>query len=1080
MHPKLFRLPVLASSLFFVLPLIAQQRIQPVINFSTERVNQYSDKVGYTSVIDSVVYFTFAPDNPHSVTGSNGTASGTRRLSTHTAPGGDIRHAFAHGNDYYYFAHHFRDPTQLRRTNYQTGADEQLARFPEFTHNTDYTSYPLNAGRTLLAASTSDSLHFYLFGPDRGFQRLLTRAHGRDGESGSFAGLFSYANDRILLHFKSWRTGSQLMGLDLADPGLDTLLQFPIEAGFTDIDYLDGRFYFSGSFGGELKILVYTQEGQPVDTLNFGDDDYPRFIGPPLSDGRDIFLSIDRRGTRKIYRYLPGTGAREVDTEALGQVTHLTLAPGPLGKRTPYLLVRRGSDTLSVHLLGPTGASAAVVTVVGEYVIYPSIIGNTTQGLLLDIPVSNVHARMYFTDGTSANSGYVRDKNDGPKLTRSGPVTFTGDAVYFPAQQPEEGIELYRMDATGEKLTSLTNIHAGTTNSQAIFALQPFRGGLLFRAAAAGDNAEWWIVGPHDARAKKLVELDNDGENSGVRPLGPGPEGDLLFTISSLPYSGGLFRTAGDRQSTQMIREGVLATSPREPVHFGNLVLFNGVLNHDGIYQRGLFRTDGTTAGTYLLLEGEVYGTVVSGNRVFLARDEEIYVSDGTATGTELVFNLVPGVNSATPTELVPFRGGILFEGIDHERGYGVWFSDGTPEGTRLVSEFRRTDSYLAAFASSGEQAYFMEAHLFRNSIWRTDGTTEGTVRIKTFDGRADFGHNLNAVVFNGRCYFTAETENKGRQIWVTDGTPENTYMLPDRHPEGGSYYVIDFVPFGDYLFYNIGHGLYRTDGTPEGTLRIYPDYVDAISVHEGHLYFTAEAEEGGYELFRTDGTVGGTHLVEDYYPGPTSSYPRGLMSVPSGLFFSATHPLIGTELHRLGECPTEADLGPLPATDCSPVLALPVGAKLGNRTVEVLSSDGPVEVRDYADVIELVADPGTRLTASVSVEEAGVCGTLTKTFTATVPGGGAACLTSSSDPVTAPPVVRLYPNPAATRVRLEVPGVYGDGHWQLISGSGRLVREGRYVAGGTDIRVEDMPGGLYFVVVTTRRGRSVGRLVVR
>ena len=171
----------------------------------------------------------------------------------------------------------------------------------------------------------------------------------------------------------------------------------------------------------------------------------------------------------------------------------------------------------------------------------------------------------------------------------------------------------------------------------------------------------------------------------------------------------------------------------------------------DGDRESGLLRTDGTPEGTYTLLEGDTHGTVVSGERAFFARGKDLYVTDGTVAGTQVAFTLLTRYNTHTPTELVAFKGGVLFEGLDDERGYGVWFSDGTPGGTRLVKSFRRRDSYLAAFSATDSTGFFMESHIFKNSIWRTDGTPEGTVRIKTFDGRADFGYNLRSTTFDRR-----------------------------------------------------------------------------------------------------------------------------------------------------------------------------------------------------------------------------------------------------------------------------------------------------------------------------------------
>ena len=809
-------------------------------------------------------------------------------------------------------------------------------------------------------------------------------------------------------------------------------------------------------------------------------DGYPQ-LDELVTDGQDTYLVINARDGRYLYRYRPGVGMSRIATDGLGETAQLAIAAGPLGKLTPYLIVKRPVSVLNIHLLGPEGVSEAVATTVIRYG-HPSIVGATARGLLINVPQSYEDSELYFTDGTPANSDFVGAAYNGQKLDRTSPVTITDQQVYFAAYSEEEGLELYRMEADGSQLSQLTDLHADGYRNRGISKMIPFRGGLIFRASGPDDNAEWWIVGPKDRRAKKIAELDDDGESSNIKLLGTGAQGELLFTLYHLRSPSGLLRTSGDRQTTQMVLEEVSTTFYETPVQFGDQVLFHGAIYRDGDRESGLLRTDGTTAGTYRLLEGDTRGTVVSGDRAFFAQDKKLYVTDGTVAGTRLVFTLTGRINTTTPTGLVALGDGILFEGLDEEQGYGVWFSDGTTEGTRLVKTFRYHDSYLAAFSSTGDTGYFMESHIFKNSIWRTDGTPEGTVRIKTFDGRADFGHYLRSTTFDGRCYFNAVTDADGRQIWVTDGTPEGTYQLPDVHPEGGTYYVSGYTALGPYLFYNVNHGLYRTDGTVEGTVRIHPEGVESTAVHDGLLYFSAAGEGAGEELFRTDGTVAGTQLVEDYNPGPGGSYPHDLTATATGLYFTAFHPRIGKELHHLVDCPPKSELEPSLVGGCSPVLSLEVSSNLGSRSLKILSSDVPVQVKEYADCLELTAPPGTQLTAELTVDGA-PCGRMTQTFSATVPKwNGSACITTSIEEGTSDlsQSVQLYPNPTAGRVTIEVSPAYGGGLWQLYTADGQQITQGHFSGIRTEIETTGLASGLYFVAVGTAHERSVNRLIVR
>ena len=62
-----------------------------------------------------------------------------------------------------------------------------------------------------------------------------------------------------------------------------------------------------------------------------------------------------------------------------------------------------------------------------------------------------------------------------------------------------------------------------------------------------------------------------------------------------------------------------------------------------------------------------------------------------------------------------------------------------------------------------------------------------------------------------------------------------------------------------------------------------------------GTLYFSAFTAQYGTELWKTDGTASGTVMVQDVYPGATSSKPSNFMVFGTTLVFTAadaTHPL--------------------------------------------------------------------------------------------------------------------------------------------------------------------------------------------
>ena len=100
------------------------------------------------------------------------------------------------------------------------------------------------------------------------------------------------------------------------------------------------------------------------------------------------------------------------------------------------------------------------------------------------------------------------------------------------------------------------------------------------------------------------------------------------------------------------------------------------------------------------------------------------------------------------------------------------------------------------------------------------------------------------------RVFFASGSEEHGRELWVSDGTPAGTHMVKDIWPgEEGS-------------------------------------FPDSLFEYKGLLYFTAGNEEHGRELWRSDGTAEGTFLVEDLEPGPEGTSPDQLTRGGDGALY--------------------------------------------------------------------------------------------------------------------------------------------------------------------------------------------------
>lgn len=146
-----------------------------------------------------------------------------------------------------------------------------------------------------------------------------------------------------------------------------------------------------------------------------------------------------------------------------------------------------------------------------------------------------------------------------------------------------------------------------------------------------------------------------------------------------------------------------------------------------------------------------------------------------------------------------------------------------------------------------------------------------------------------------GKLFFRTGNEFEG-SVWVTDGTPGGTVKLPGDCPDGNCSRAPGIVGTLRNLVFWVeprqGGILWRSDGTWAGTFPLndpeqpqvkLPDASDAplYAFAGGFLYFQGCSRSGptnlDCELWRTDGTREGTRLVKDVKPGPDGSEPVGL-----------------------------------------------------------------------------------------------------------------------------------------------------------------------------------------------------------
>ncbi len=318
-------------------------------------------------------------------------------------------------------------------------------------------------------------------------------------------------------------------------------------------------------------------------------------------------------------------------------------------------------------------------------------------------------------------------------------------------------------------------------------------------------------------------------------------------------------------------------------------------------------RTQGSAPEPLVALNGAIYFGADDGRH-----GRELWRSDGTAQGTHLVKDLVPGATSGHPLPIATINGALVFTAATAGQGRELWRSDGTASGTFLLRDIwpGPQDSVPRQFRPAGNTLFFIaDDSQSGQELWKTDGTVEGTVRVKDIrpgpqgstpaqpERNSSFPWSLTDV--NGTLYFVADDGANGSQIWRSDGTEAGTQRVTN--PAAGYAVPAGLIDVDGTLFFTWvrttgSPQLWKTDGTAGGT-RLVKDWGDTIAQGRrpellvnagGTLYFVLDTAGRGAELWKSDGTVEGTVLVKEINPGPNGSLIVGLTAMRGMVFFKA------------------------------------------------------------------------------------------------------------------------------------------------------------------------------------------------
>jgi ELWxxDGT repeat protein len=356
--------------------------------------------------------------------------------------------------------------------------------------------------------------------------------------------------------------------------------------------------------------------------------------------------------------------------------------------------------------------------------------------------------------------------------------------------------------------------------------------------------------------------------------------GNVTFFIGSDAAHGTeLWRTDGTAAGTRLVRDiepGPTSSDPFGLARHGDAVFFAASTTEHG---NELWRSDGTEAGTTLV--------------------RDIDPGPGRRSGGDR--------GDSFPGEIVDAGSFVVFKACDQDHGNELWRSDGTAAGTFLVADIDPGPGPNTERRICGDNpgprdmvvvhgiVYFFAKHpAFGTELWRSDGTAQGTWMVtEVYPGpdpppvqRSSGIPVAELVATTDRLFFFGPGG-----LWTSEGTEAGTELI-------GPFGALLTAGTSRVFFRVFPDGLAVSDGTREGTRKVSDVNLTSDIRFEGRisetfaagdvLFFEGLSATSGFEPWRSDATTQGTVLLGDLYPGTAGSDPTLFHAVGAQVYFMA------------------------------------------------------------------------------------------------------------------------------------------------------------------------------------------------
>lgn len=389
-----------------------------------------------------------------------------------------------------------------------------------------------------------------------------------------------------------------------------------------------------------------------------------------------------------------------------------------LGNKVVFAGLNTTSGQRGLYVTDGTADGTTVLTAAtGQRIDHPTEMTRLGDKILFQASVSTLGGReLWVTDGTSAGTLRLKDINPGAgnafdisSSSPANPFAVVGNKAYFTANDGTNGAELWVTDGTEAGTQMVKDVYTGATGSSILY-MKAVGDKVYFAAKSSTSGAAWepWVS---DGTADGTIQLKAGvpstfqvSDNSSYAPQFVAVGNKVLFMAFQAGSGYELWEINGTPGGTALLKDIISGTTHSVPEIYslGTKALIFANSSTGG---KELWVTDGTADNTTLLVpkttvqpwtSGVVgtFGIVVGGKLYFQGEDSdsgnnrELWVTDGTVGGTQLVKEIQVGDQGGIPSNFAEFGEGVLFYAYDPNTfGTEPWYSDGTTAGTALVKD---------------------------------------------------------------------------------------------------------------------------------------------------------------------------------------------------------------------------------------------------------------------------------------------------------------------------------------------------------------------------------------------------------